>query len=420
MSASTERKNRQTARSEGTYKKDIAAQKEAAKQKKTRTKWIIIGVVIVLFFAFAIYLNTGALYRSLDALTVSNTEITSGDVTISAGERSFSVAECNYVYNMQYVTFVNTYGSYASMFGLDTTQPLDTQACAMGGEEDEDYTWDDYFRDQSETLLKQLAAFEAYANAKGLTLNDDDAADIQETIDAIEETAKENNYANANKFLSANYGKGCNVSVVRGMLELEALANKVQTDITDAQVYTDKELSEKYESVKDSYDKFTYSYYLAAAATEENEDGTTADPTDEAKADAKAVAEKVYASVKDGTALADAVKAIVSDEAEVTEQSDVFGSSVESDISEWLKSADRAEGDMTVIEGSTGSYVVIFTSRNDNKAPTEESGDMNYCDYIAQQLLNQDVLSKWSEDVFSPIMEVYTSEFGGAVRYVGR
>ena len=89
MSASTERKNRQTARSEGSYAKDINAKKEADKKKKQRTKWIIVGVALVIFFAFAIYLNSGALYRSLDALTVKNTEVTVGDTTISAGERGF-------------------------------------------------------------------------------------------------------------------------------------------------------------------------------------------------------------------------------------------------------------------------------------------------------------------------------------------
>ena len=75
MSASTERKNRQTARSEGSYAKDINAQKEAAKQKKQKIRWIIVGVAIVVFFGFAIYLNSGALYRSLDGLTVKNTEV---------------------------------------------------------------------------------------------------------------------------------------------------------------------------------------------------------------------------------------------------------------------------------------------------------------------------------------------------------
>lgn len=425
MSASTERKNRQTARSEGTYAKDINAQKEAAKKKKQQTKWTLIGIVIVAFFAFAIYLNSGAMYRSLDALTVENTEVTVGDITIPAGERSFSVAECNYVYNMQYVSFVNSYGSYASYFGLDTSAPLDEQTCSMTTEDKgEDYTWDDYFRDATESTLSQLAAFEAYAKVNNITLTDEDLAEVEETIDAIEEAAETNNYASASKFLAANYGKGCNEAVARGILELEVLASKVQTTITDAETYTADELTAKYDSVKDSYDKFTYSYYLVAAEVpehehSEDEDEHSHEPTDEAKAAAKQVAEDILKQVDDGTALADAAKALV-EGAEITEQSALVGSSVESDIAEWLKSADRVAGDTTVIDASSGSYVVVFTARDNNQAPTEESGEQNYCDYVAEQLLNQEVLSEWSEHVFSEITAVYTSSYTGSARYVGR
>ena len=419
MSASTERKNRQTARSEGTYRKDILAQEEAAKKKKQSIKWIIVGVALVIFFAVAIYINTGAMYRSLNALTVSSTEVTVGDMTVSPIDRSFTVAECNYVYNMQFVNFYNTYGSYASMFGLDVNKPLDEQSCPMGPEDQENYTWDDYFRDATKSLLTQMAAFEAYAKANDISLDKSDLESVDKTVSAIEDAAKENNYSNASKFLAAQYGKGANESVARGILELEALANKVQLAITGAQSYTADQLTEKYESVKDSYDKFTYSYYLVAAATEKNEDGTAADPTDEAKAAAHATAETILAGVNGGSTLADAAKAAV-EGAEVKEQSALAGSSVEADIAEWIKSADRKAGDSAVVDGSAGSYVVIFTARDNNQAPTEESGDMNNCDYIAKNLLDQDALSKWNTDVFSKVTEVCTASYLKAARYVGR
>lgn len=418
MSASTERKNRQAARSEGTYKKDIAAQKEAAKRKKENIRWTIIGVAIVVFFAFVLYLNSGALYRSLDALTVSNTEVSVDGTTVAAGSRSFSVAEVNYLYNMQYVNMLSTYGNYISMLGLDATKPLDEQKCSMNNG-DENYTWDDYFMDSAKTQLTQLAAFEAYAEANGITLDDEDMAEIDEAIDSIAETAKENNYGSANKFLSANYGKGCNEAVVRDIMELQSIATKVQDSVTAGLEYSAEELAAKYETVKDDYDKFTYSYYQVAAETETKEDGTTAAPTDEAKAAASATANDILAKMNEGASLADAVATVVKD-AEPTDKTDVAGSSVEAAISEWIKSADRAEGDKTVIDGDTASYVVVFTSRNNNQAPTEESGDMNYCDYVADQLLRGEVLNKWGEDVFNVVVEAYENETHWAVRYVGR
>lgn len=426
MSASTERKNRQTARSEGSYAKDINAKKEADKKKKQRTKWIIVGVALVIFFAFAIYLNSGALYRSLDALTVKNTEVTVGDTTISAGERGFSVAECNYVYHMQYISLMNTYGDYAStLFKLDTSKPLDEQECPsfMNKEGKENYTWDRYFRDATRSQLKQLAAYEAYAGQHDIKLDDDDLKEIDDTIASIAETAKKNNYGSVSKFLAANYGRGCNESVARAIMELQTLAGKVQTSITDVETYTAEQLAEKYDSVKDSYDKFTYSYYLVAAELpehehSEDEDEHAHEPTDEAKAAAKATAEEILAKLSDGTSLADAAKAVVTD-AEIKEQTDLAGSSVEAALSEWIKSADRKAGDTAVVDSGTGSYVVVFTKRDNNQAPTEESGDQNYCDYVAENLLKQDVLSEWNEHVFSGIVEAYKGSYNGSSRYVG-
>ena len=426
MSASTERKNRQTARSEGSYAKDINAKKEADKKKKQRTKWIIVGVALVIFFAFAIYLNSGALYRSLDALTVKNTEVTVGDTTISAGERGFSVAECNYVYHMQYISLMNTYGNYAStLLHLDTTKPLDEQECPsfMNKEGKENYTWDQYFRDATKSQLKQLAAYEAYAGQHDIKLDDDDLKEIDDTIASIAETAKKNNYGSVSKFLAANYGRGCNESVARAIMELQTLAGKVQASITDVETYTAEQLAEKYDSVKDSYDKFTYSYYLVAAELpehehSEDEDEHAHEPTDEAKAAAKATAEEILAKLSDGTSLADAAKAVVTD-AEIKEQTDLAGSSVETALSEWIKSADRKAGDTAVVDSGTGSYVVVFTKRDNNQAPTEESGDQNYCDYVAENLLKQDVLSEWNEHVFSGIVEAYKGSYNGSSRYVG-
>lgn len=419
MSASTERKNRQTARSEGTYRKDIAAEKEAAKRRKEKIKWTIIGIAIVVFFALVLYLNSGAQYRSFTALTVSNEDVSADGTDIAADSRSFSVAEVNYLYNMSYVNLVSSYGQYTSAFGLDISKPLDEQQCSIIEGMGEDYTWDDYFTDSAKNQLVQFAAFEAYAKANGITLDDEDMAEIDEAIDSISDTAKENNYRSANKFLSANYGKGCNESVVRGIMELQTIATKVQNAIKGEPEYTADELTAKYESVKDDYDKFTYSYYQVAAATEKNEDGTTADPTDEAKAAASATANDLLAKLNDGSTLADAVKTVAED-AEVTEKADVAGSSVETALSEWIKSADRAEGDKTVIDTDTASYVVVFSSRNNNQAPTEESGDMNYCDYVADNLLRNEVLSKWGEDVFNVIIEAFDSETHWASRYVGR
>ena len=419
MSASTERKNRQAARSEGTYKKDIAAQKEAAKRRKDNIKWTVIGVVIVLFFAFVIYLNSGALYRSLDALTVSNSEVSVDGTTIAADSRSFSVAEVNYLYNMQYVNILNTYGDYISMLGLDPTKPLDEQACSMSPEGDEDYTWDDYFMDSTKSFLKQLSALEAYAKANDISLDKDDMSAVDEQMKTFEND-KEYGYANSDKLIAANYGRGCNSAVVREVMELQQLATKAQQSIADSYSFTASELSKKYASVKDDYDKFTYDFYLVEAATEKNEDGTAAAPTDAALSKAMETANTIKDSMdKDKLSLEKAVKKTVKD-AKLSNQKDVSGSSIEADIAQWLQSSERKKGDVTVIKGSTGAYIVQFKSRDNNKHKTDESGDMNLCDYIAQNLLRSEALEKWQEEKLGVVTKDAKVSTSFGARYIGR
>lgn len=419
MSASTDRKNRQSARATGTDKKTLAAEKELKKQKKEKIKWIIVTAVIVLFFAFVVYLNTGAFYRGINGFTVNYPE--DATLGIEAGSRSFSVAECNYVYNMQYMNLVSSYGDYASIIGLDTQKPLDEQQCGMT--EEENYTWDQYFADSTKSFLTQLTVLCAYGDKLGIALDDADKAIIDENL-ATFDAATEYGYANADKFIAGNYGKGTNLKVARQIIELQQLAAKVQQQVSDSFSFTADELAEKYDSVKDDYDKFTYNFYLVKAATEKttDEEGNEVDakPTEEALADAKTCAETILAHITDEEmSLADAAKAEVAD-ASVTEQKAVAGSKLESALSEWLVDAARVEGDAAVLESDDGAYVVVFGSRDGNEAPTEESGDLSYRDYVADSLLRDEALDNWSETVLGKVTGTSEVDTAFGMRYVGR
>lgn len=415
MSASTEKRNLQSARVVGSDRRTLASQKEEQKKKKEKIKWTAIAVAVAVFFAFVIYLNTGAFYRNLTGITVEYNA--SEELGVKAGSRSFSVAECNYIYNAQYMNLINSYGDYASLIGLDTTQPLDEQACTMTGEKN--YTWHDYFMDYTEDFLKQLAALEAYAKANDISLDKDDMSAVDEQMKTFDDATKYG-YANADKLIAGNYGRGCNTSVVREVLELQQLATKAQESIADSYSFSASELSEKYASVKDDYDKFTYDFYLVAAETEKSEDGTAAAPTEAALKKAVETANGIKDSMdKDKLTLEKAVQKAVKD-AKLTNQSDVSGSDVEEDIAKWLKSSERKKGDVTVIKGSTGAYIVEFKSRDNNKHKTDESGDMNLCDYIAENLLRSEALEKWRDEKLSVITDDAKAVTSFGVRYVGK
>lgn len=406
-----------SASNEKTARKTMAAQKEELKKKKEKTKWTIIGVLIVVFFAFVIYLNTGAFYRNLTGITVEYNA--SEELGIKAGSRSFSVAECNYVYNMQYMNILNSYGDYASLIGLDKSKPLDEQKCTLSSDADENYTWDDYFMDSTKSFLQQLAALEAYAKANDITLDKDDNAAIDEQMATFDD-AQKYGYASADKFIAANYGRGCNTSVVREVMELQQLATKAQQSVSNSYSFTASELSEKYAAVKDDYDKFTYNFYLVKAETETKDDGTAAAPTDAALTKAEETAKSIKdAMEKDSLSLEKAVQNAVKD-AKLTKQEAIPGSDTEADLKKWLVSSERKKGDVTVIKGSTGAYIVQFQSRNSNKEKTDESGDMNLCDYIAQNLLRSEALQKWQKEKLGVVTKDAKTTTSFGARYIGR
>lgn len=437
MSSSTERKNRQAARKNGTDRKSIAEREAAEKKRKDKIKWTAIGIAVALFIIAVIYLNSGLFYRSSTAVTVDNTALEA--YNIEAGSRDYSVAEVNYIYNSQLLNILSYFGSYASYLGLDTSKPLDQQPCAMGGQtedaEAETYTWDDYFMEATASHIKELSALCAYAEYADITLDEEDMKAIDENIAALDEAAKANGYKSANKFLAANYGTGCNVALVRDMLEQEALASKVQSTISDSFEYTDKQLKEAYAKAADSYDTFDYDYYYVAAETTTDAEGNET-ATEEALAAAKETADKLLETAKEADNFADAIKDVIGQievpvtgengvttvekqDAAPTKGEDIAGAELPTEISKWLLD-EREAGDMEVIEAKTGCYVVKFYERDNNQHKTEESGDMLACDYIADGLLRTDDLNAWLEDVLAGIQDIYTSTDRFAIKYVGR
>ena len=439
MSASTEKKNRSSARLDGTDKRTVAKRKAAEKERKSKIKSISVAVLIVLVFAAVIYINSGLFFRQATAVTV---EYEANDAyDLPAGSRSFSVAEVNYVYGTQFMNI----SSYASLFGLDTTKSFDTQVCTLA-DKGENYTWDDYFMDQSVSYLRQMAVLADYAEKNGIKLGEEELANVDKNIESLKSAAETNGYS-LDDYIYACYGKGVNEDVVRSMMELEQLAAKVETEQRATYTYTQEQLSEKYASVADDYDKFSFDYYYIAAATEgTDENGNANAPTEESLAEAKAQAEKMRASLAHGGDFTELVKAYeeangiekpASESGETKEAGPTVveaaaGNTISSTagsssgtlypeaLEKWVKSADRTSGEIAVVEiEGAGYYVVRFNERDNNQAPTEESGDMNYCDYVADALLRNEAVQEWEDGIIGKDQKI-TSSTGFAARYVGR
>ena len=428
MSASTERKNRQAAREAGTDKKTLAQEKEAQAKAKSRMRWTFGTIAVVVVVALVLILSSSAMYK----LTA-----------FSVGSKNYSAADVSYRYSTQYYAFANNYGSYASYFGLDTSngiQGLKKQACPMmedGG------TWKDYFLNAAKNEMVHSTILGQYAAENGVKLDDDDYAQIDSAFEGIEEQALSLGYAGGDKMLAANYGSGVDQKLVRRAYEESLLASKASEALTKSFTYTPEQLEEKYQSFngeQDYYD-YVYSYVSAERVESTNEAGeTSSEVTPEtlaaAQEKANAIMEAYNASAPATATDADSVmndptirliSAASSQGGAGMPQSHVIGTSVPA--LEWMSAAERKAGDITVWPDENGCYALVYLGRDDNHYATanvrhiliraEADADGNYTDEAkaaakarAEEILAEFESGEKTEERFGELAEQYSEDTG--------
>ena len=248
--------------------REKARLEEEKKNRKTRNKFILVGVIVVLMIALVIFVNSRLFYNVTTALTI--------------GDTNYSVARMNYEYQKAYMNFNQTYGQYFGSL-IDTSKSLKEQSCpfdANGG------TWDDYFKQSAETNLTQLSAVYAKAIAEGYALTEDEAAEIDTAVESYRTYGKSIGFATLNKFLSAYFGTGNSEKTIRANMAEELIASRYADDVYASFTYTDDEIDAYYAENADSYDRVNVLYTLISAAANEDEgiDADTAKAAAEDKA----------------------------------------------------------------------------------------------------------------------------------------
>ncbi len=154
---------------------------------------------------------------------------------------NFSITQpmLTYYFNTQYLTFVTANEQYLDAYGLDTSQPLDKQDCALNSA-----NWYDYFMDIAKGRLEQCLIIAEKAEAEGKTLSKDDEESIQAELKVLKENAKEQKM-NLNDYLAATFGDGVDSETVLAVTRLERMVNKYY-DKYEKTLDTSAEAVEKY------------------------------------------------------------------------------------------------------------------------------------------------------------------------------
>ena len=432
MSAKSVKQDRLAA-SEAKRDRKLRAEQEAEKAKaKARAGWIAGIVIAVLAILFMIFVNTGLIFRSTTALKIK--------------DRSYSPAELSYYYGGEYLNFVNTYGAYASYFGIDTSggiSSLKDQAYPT----DEFANWKEYFLNSAKERIRSNQALYDYAVANGVSLSEDELAEIDTSLATLRDNVIAGGWKNLDSYFSSNYGKGVNTKVAKDCLLFSALAQKGY-EAGEAQFeYTDEELAAYYDSLNGESDNYNYWYYYLAAdkvdSEPDAEGNVTSDVTAETMEAAQQKASKMinaynsripeegFSGTEEFEALFNSAISSQGISSECSAMKNTAASSVNADYKDWITSADRAAGDITVMENSsgTGYYLVVFGSHDDNHYPmvsvrhilikAAEAEDGTYTEEALAdaEAKAQEIYDEWkngeaTEESFAALAEKYSEDEG--------
>ena len=368
---------------------------------KTKQKNLIIAVCIALAAVIVIGLSVyttlgdnGTLLRAKTAAESENFEING---TMMA-----------YFYASNY----QSYYSYLSYLGVDTTVSLKSQPCSYlsdGG------TWFDYFVSITKSYTDELLALCEGAKAAGVELDDADKEGIDLTLSQLEDTAKAYGY-NADTYVTMAFGTGVKMKDVRACLEMTALATKYTNAFSDGLSYTAEEKEAYYTEHASDFEGVDYYAFSVAAGDFMSKDteGNPVGDTTEASAAAMAEAQKIA----DASSL-DEFKSLVADyitahhdhehdEATVdAEVESCFNYHVEAasiaDISEWAFSAKVGDTYMTGEEGDTAFNIYYLTKEAyRDETPTRNVRHILFTtETYADDTAVNEVYAAWEAEGFS-------------------
>ncbi len=221
-----------------------AGTKTAGKNNNYKT-WV--GTLIVV--AVLLILVTVVVVSALN----SNGAFERNKVMLSSEHYEITVPRMSYMVYAQYQNFVDTYQNSGYMAyirgtggtGLSTSTPLRQQNYSVTTDETTGetvtVTWFDYFAKSALSSSKELLSLCEGARHYGITLSEEEQANIDLTLETLEYYGKVTGYG-TNGYLRNLYGKGVRLSDVRYMLELSALASKylalgqeqAENSVTDA------------------------------------------------------------------------------------------------------------------------------------------------------------------------------------------
>lgn len=382
------------------YDLKMQKRKEAKeKEKKEKRIEIIISVVAVAALVCLIASFPIRTYR-----TVNKTIATIGGHDISK-------VEFDYNYNVVKDNYLQQYGTYLSMFGLDVSKDLNKQMYS------DVLTWKDYFEQETVASITRGKALKDQADAAGFTYDTDEA--FESFKQSVTDAAKGAD-SSAKSYLQQVYGLYATFGRLEEYVRESAFVNAYYAQVSEEKAPTDEQIQAEYDANRNNYDSVDY-YMTTIKAELPTEPTELADPVEEtvdaeaADETAEVTEEKAYEpseaeiakAMEDAEALADAAEKNIEKDGELSEGAKYTG--ITGLVRDWLFDENRKDGDTTVIEDTAGHqyYVVSFVKRYLDETPAANMHIISKNGADAQAILDEWKNGDATEESFAALADKY-------------
>lgn len=333
--------------------------------------------------------------------SVSDEEaIAQGDVVVATiGEHQLTNSRLQVYYWMEIQNFLNQYGAYAAYFGMDYTQPLDTQL------EEGGLTWQQYFLNTALNNWHQVQSMSLMAQETGLPMTVENKAYLEGLDDYLEQTAAANGVS-VEELMVGNFGPGADKEDYRYFQDLYLTGVPYYQAAVEAMNPTQEDLEAYFAEHEEEYaasgvtkdSKFVDVRHILVQVKGEAADGTYTD-------------EEWETCRKDGQAILDAWLAGEKTEesfaalaAEKTEDpgskqtgglyQQVYEGQMVPEFNDWCFDEARVYGDYGLVKTSYGYHVMFFVK-----------SEPSWTSYAKTDWMNQQ-----SADLLAAVTSLYPME----------
>ena len=311
--------------------------------------------------------------------TVSDEEAAAARETVVAtlGDAVLTNGELQIHYWMQFYDFLNSYGSYASLLGLDYTQPLDTQVSPDGT-----MTWQQYLLSTGLDSWRSYEAMAMDAEAAGFEMDEEYASFLEELPASMEDQAVSAGFASAQEMLEADMGKGCTMDdymeymqdYYMGYLYYLSLVEQIEVTAEEVEAYFDANAetfsANGVEKDEQKYVDVRHILIMPQGGTTA-EDGTTTYSDEEwetCRAAAQAILDEYLAGEASEQRFADLANANSEDGGSNTNgglYEDVYVGQMVEPFENWCFDESRQIGDTGLVQTTYGYHVMYFVGSED-------------------------------------------------------